>query len=147
VLLQFLLDPSAQLLQPTAEFVRAYANAKYHPRTAERVALASHVLVENAMNYGSVSGSVAYSLVESHTVVEICVSNDSSPGRISSLQGHLDRLKEDAEQVYLQEMGKSMSGSTGRVALGLARICHEAQMDLEFELDASRVTMRARCSR
>ncbi len=146
-LLQLILDPSAQLLQPLAEFVAAYAKARYNPRTAERVALASQELVDNAMSYGSVSTSVEYTLYESDRTVEVRVINHSSPGRVSALQAQLERLMAGgAEQVYLQEMTRSMTGSV-RVSLGLARVSHEGQMDIEFNLEGMRVTMCARCSR
>lgn len=146
-ILHLLLDPSAQLLQPMADFVGAYAVARYHPRTAERISLAAHELADNAMSYGSVSTDIHFSIIESRRTLEICVVNDSSPGRVSSLQAQLERLLADSEKVYSQEMGKSMTGTGGRVSLGLARVAHEAQMELEFELDGMRVTMRARCLR
>lgn len=146
-LLQFELDPSAQLLQPIAEFLSSYAKARYHPRTAERVALASQELVDNAMSFGSVSSDVQFVLLESRRTIEICVTNDSSPGRVSALQAQIERLQGGSEQVYQQEMAKSMSGAGGRVSLGLARVSHEAKMDLVFELLGMRVTMRARCNR
>lgn len=147
LLLQVRLETSPQLLQQVGDFVGAYAKYRFQPRTAERIALASYELIENAVSYGSVSGDVVYQLSENDRWMEISVANESSAGRLANLRTQLDRLRVDAEKVFLDEMGKSMTASGGRAAIGLARICHEGQMDLEFELEGSRVTMRARCAR
>jgi hypothetical protein len=114
---------------------------------AEKIALASYELIENAVSYGSVSGDVVYLLSETERYMEICVSNDASSGRVTNLRAHLERLRMDPEKAFLDEMSRSVTGVGGRAALGLARICHEGQLDLVFEMDGSRVTMRARCPR
>jgi len=129
------------------DFVGAYAKYRFQPRIAERIALASYELVENAVSYGSVSGDVVFSLLENDRFVEIQVTNDASAGRLTNLRTKLELLRADAEKVFQDEMGKSMTGSGGRAALGLARVCHEGQMDLECEVEGKRVTMRAKCAR
>jgi len=146
-LLQIRLETSPQLLQQVGDFVGAYSKYRFQPRTAERIALASYELVENAVSYGSVSGDVVYSLIETERSVEICVENDSSAGRVTNLRAQLERIRLDPEKAFLDEMGRSVSGAGGRANLGLARICHEGQMDIEFEVEGTRVTMRARCLR
>jgi hypothetical protein len=147
VLLQIRLETSPQLLQQVGDFVGAYSKYRFQPRTAERISLASYELVENAVSYGSVSGDVLFSLLETDRYMEISVSNDSSAGRLANLRAQLEKIRVDPEKAFLDEMGRSVTGAGGRANLGLARICHEGQMDLEFELDGSRVTMRARCPR
>ncbi|HMA95450.1 MAG TPA: hypothetical protein VKP30_22330, partial [Polyangiaceae bacterium] len=147
LLLEVRLETSPQLLQQMSDFVGAYSKYRFQPRTAERIALASYELVENAVSYGSVSGDVVFSLLESDHFVEIQVTNDASAGRLTNLRTKLELLRTDAEKVFQDEMGKSMTGSGGRAALGLARVCHEGQMDLEFEVEGNRVTMRAKCAR
>lgn len=147
LLLEVRLETSPQLLQQMSDFIGAYSKYRFQPRTAERIALASYELVENAVSYGSVSGDVLFSLLESDHFVEIQVTNDASAGRVTNLRAKLELLQADAEKVFLDEMGKSMSGSGARAALGLARVCHEGQMDLECEVEGNRVTMRAKCAR
>lgn len=147
LLLEVRLETSPQLLQQMSDFVGAYSKYRFQPRTAERIALASYELVENAVSYGSVSGDVLFSLLENDHCVEIQVTNDASAGRVTNLRAKLELLRADAEKVFLDEMGKSMTGSGGRAALGLARVCHEGQMDLECEVEGNRVTMRAKCAR
>lgn len=147
LLLQVRLETSPQLLQQVGDFVGSYSKYRFQPRIAERISLASYELIENAVSYGSVSGDVVYQLADTERWMEICVTNDSSAGRLANLRAQLERLRVDPEKVFQEEMAKSMSTAGGRAALGLARICHEGQMDLEFEVDGIRVSMRARCGR
>ncbi len=145
LLLQVRLETSPQILPQIGEFTTAYTRFRFHPRTAEKLALASYELIENAISYGSISGDVVYSLLEADRYIEVCVANDASPGRLTNLRTRIDRIRVDPEQAFQEEMSRSVSGAGARAALGLARICHEAQMDLELELDGNRVTIRARC--
>jgi two-component sensor histidine kinase len=147
LLLQVRLETSPQFLPQIGEFTTAYTRFRFQPRTAEKLALASYELIENAISYGSISGDVVYSLSESDRYVEVCVANDASPGRLSNLRTRIDRIRVDPQAAFQEEMSRSVSGAGARAALGLARICHEAQMDLELEVEGNRVTMRARCSK
>jgi hypothetical protein len=146
-LLQVRMEPSPQLLPQIGEFTAAYTRIRFHPRTAEKLALASYELIENAVSYGSISGDIVYSLVEADRYIEVCVANDASPGRLSNLRTRIDRIRVDPEQAFQDEMSRSVSGNGAKSALGLVRICHEAQMDLELDVNGNRVTMRARCAR
>ncbi|HEY5961212.1 MAG TPA: hypothetical protein VIV60_31865 [Polyangiaceae bacterium] len=147
LLLQVRIETSPQFLTQLGEFTTAYTRFRFHPRTAEKLALASNELIENAVSYGSVSGDVVYMLHESDHDIEVCVSNHAPPGRLSNLRTHIDRIRADPQRVFEDEMSRSVSGTGGRASLGLARICHEAQMDLELEVDGNRITMRARCTK
>jgi hypothetical protein len=146
LLLHIRLETSPQILQQVGEFITTYTKYRFQPRMAERLALASQELIENAVSYGSVSGDVICTLSEAERFIEVCVSNDTSPGRLANLRAQLERLRGDPEQVFLEEMGRSIAGTGARAALGLARICHEAQMDLELDVDGVRVSMHARCA-
>lgn len=147
VLLQVRLETSPQILPQIGEFTAAYTRLRFQPRTAEKLALASYELIENAISYGSITGDVVYSLLEADRFLEVCVANDASPGRLSNLRTRIDRIRINPEQAFQEEMSRSVSGTGARAALGLARICHEAQMDLELEVEGHRVTMRARCAK
>jgi hypothetical protein len=147
LLLHIRLETSPQFLPQLGEFTAGYTRFRFQPRTAEKLALASYELIENAISYGSISGDVVYTLHDADQYIEVCVANDSSPGRLSNLRTRLDRIRVDPEQAFQEEMSRSVTGSGGRAALGLARICHEAQMDLELEVEGNRVTLRARCAK
>jgi len=147
LLLQVRLETSPQILPQIGEFTAAYTRLRFQPRTAEKLALASYELIENAISYGSISGDVVYTLHESDRCIEVSVSNDASVGRLSNLRARIDKIRVDPEQAFQEEMSRSVSGTGARAALGLARICHEAQMDLELEVEGNRVTMRARCAK
>jgi hypothetical protein len=147
ILLQIRIETSPQLLPQIGDFVRAYTRARFQPRSAEKISLASYELIENAVSYGSVSGDVIFCLSETHRGTEICVTNNSSPGRIANLRSQLDRIRLNPEKAYQDEMSRSVTGAGGRATLGLARICHEGQLDLEFESEGMRVTMCAICGR
>jgi hypothetical protein len=147
ILFQVRLETSPQLLQGAVEFTSLYTKHRFPARMAERVALASHELIENAITYGSVSADVVYTLgvVEDH--IEIRVTNSSSLARLKNLRTHLERLRIDPEKVFREEMARSISGTGARAALGLARISYECQMDIGFEAEGSQVTLRAWCWR
>jgi hypothetical protein len=147
ILLEIRLETSPQFLEQVGAFVRAYTRARFEPRTAEKTTLASYELIENAVNYGSVSGDVVYTLAETHRGLEIGVVNASPIGRLANLRAQLERIRINPEKAYLDDIAHSVNSPGGRTALGLLRICYEGQMDLEFEAEGSNVTMRAICVR
>ncbi len=147
VLFQIRLETSPQLISQVGAFISSYAKYRFQPRTAEPIALASNELIENAVSYGSVSGDILFSLVESKRQIEVQVVNVTSAGRLSNLRAQLEKICVDPERVYQEEMGRSVAGTGGRAALGLARICFEGQMGLMFDVDGYNVTMCAWCPR
>lgn len=147
LLLQISLETSPQLLQQVTDFIGGYTKYRYQSRIAEKLTLASYELIENGVSYGSISGDVVYALYESDDDVVISVENDSSTGRLTSLRAQLERIRLDPEKAFLDELARSVTGSGIRANLGLARICHEGQMDLEFNVEGTRVSMCARCPR
>jgi hypothetical protein len=146
-LIQIRLDPGSHLLEATRSYLNSYMLTRFHSRTAEKVALASHELIENALNFGSVTSEILYSLTQTPELIEIRVSNSASSSRQQLLHGRMEKLVADAEKAYLEEMSRSVSGGLPRAQLGLARICHEAQMSLEAVIEGGRITMIARCQR
>jgi hypothetical protein len=145
ILFQVRFETSPQLLPQLGEFTAAYTRLRFHPRTAEKLALASYELIENGISYGSISADVIYTLCETERYIEVCVTNDASAGRLLNLRARIERIRVDPELAFQEEMTRSLTNSGVRATLGLARICHEGQMDLELEVEGSRVTMRARC--
>ncbi len=131
------------------QFVEAYARSRFPRQMAERLALASNELLENALSYSLLSKEVTYEMALSGERIEIIVTNHSVPARIDLLQQQLERLNENPEQVYKDELEKSMTQRGGRGMLGLVRASHEAQMAIELRLggDGTEVTVVASCRR
>jgi hypothetical protein len=64
------------------------------------------------------------------------------------LNAQLRRLESAPEQVYSSELERSMGPGSGRRSmLGLARIRHEAEMQIDIDVEDNEVTVRARCKR
>jgi hypothetical protein len=128
-------------------FVAGYAKAVFTLATADRVILASHEMLENALRYSLMMKEVAYELRITTNEVRVSVQNATISSRIEMLRAHLLRIQEDAERTYTTELERSMSGSGRRAMLGLVRICHEGRMVLKASVDGSNVTVVASCRR
>jgi len=128
-------------------FVSGYAKAVFRLTTAERVILASHELLENALRYSLMSRVITYTLGVTNLEVRVSVRNSTISSRIEMLRAQLARIRESAERTYGAELERSMSSSGRRAMLGLVRISHEADMELRADIDASAVTVIASCRR
>ena len=66
------------------------------------------------------------------------------PGRRAEhRRHHIERLQANAEALYLEELRRSAGGAV-RAMLGLARVRHEAECQLELVRQESHVTVTAR---
>ena len=128
-------------------FVTEYGGQRFAPTVAERIALASNELIENAIRYGSVAQEVGYTLELHPDYVEVAVTNKTVAARLEMLNEHVRRLERNAENVYAAEIGRSLGTSARRSMLGLARIRHEGGMSLHVSANGTEVTVRARCPR
>jgi hypothetical protein len=137
---------SQDALEYTHAFVAAYCRQRFRAATAEGLAVAAHELLENALNYGSVSGSVVFEIIERLGSAAVRVSNDTIPARLEMLRAHIEKLAVNPEAVMLEEMKRSMAMSRTRPMLGLARVVQEAGLALELYVTNSRVTVVARAS-
>jgi len=128
-------------------FINAYAKGRFSNSQAERIALASNELLDNALRYGSLAREFSYRLDIGSARVSVCVQNTTVLARIEMLTAQLRRLESSPELVYASELERSTHGGGRRSMLGLARIRHEAEMKLELTLDGLDVTMCAHCKR
>lgn len=135
---------SQDALEYTHAFVAAYCRQRFRVATAEALAVAAHELLENALNYGSVSGQVLFEIVERLGSAAVRVTNDTIPARLEMLRTHIEKLAVNPEAVMLEEMKRSMGMSRTRPMLGLARVVQEAGLGLELYVATSRVTVLAR---
>jgi hypothetical protein len=134
-------------LEEFLRFVSTYAKRRFSGNLAERVALATNELLDNAVRYGSLAREFSYQLVADRGAISVYVHNTTVLTRIEMLSSHLKRLEGSAEQVYASELERSASGGGRRSMLGLARVRHEAEMKLELAIDGLDITMRAHCPR
>jgi hypothetical protein len=145
-LIQVTWDASPEL-EEFLRFIGAYAKSRFSNSLAERLALASAELLDNALRYGSVARAFCYSLDIRDGRIGVEVQNTTVPMRIEMLTTQLRRLEKSPEKVYAYELERSMVAGARRSMLGLARIRHEAAMELEMSLDGLDVTVRAHCPR
>ncbi len=145
--LRLRLPPGLPVLEDALRFITAYVKRRYVQRVAEQVGLAAYELLGNALDYGRVGHDVTLELRASAIDITVLVGNEAINERIDMLARHLDRLRNDAAATYEQEMTKSLTGHGARAMLGLARVSHEAGMELGFAADGSRVQMTATCRR
>jgi hypothetical protein len=128
-------------------FVTEYGRQRFPPSVAERIALASNELLENAARFGSLASEVAYALELHADYLEVVVTNTTVGPRVDMLSEHVRRLERDAEGVYSSELGRSLGNGGRRSMLGLARIRYEGGMTLALGVSGNQVTVRARCTR
>lgn len=133
--------------EPFRSFVSAYTKGRFSASLAERLTLASTELLDNAVRYGSLARDLSYRLELEERQVSVCVHNTTVRTRIDMLTTQLRRLETTPEAVYASEMERSMTAGGRRSMLGLARIRHEAEMQIEVTINDNDVTVRARCAR
>jgi hypothetical protein len=128
----------------THGFIAVYLRQRFLPTIAEPLTLAAYELLDNALSYGSVSENVRLEIIENSSMVGVRVTNASIPARIDMLVAHIERLRISDEPVFIDELRRALSGGHARAMLGLARITHEAGLDLQLYVEDQRVTVVAR---
>jgi hypothetical protein len=145
-LIQVIWDASPDL-EEFLRFIRAYAKGRFSSNLAERIALASNELLDNAVRYGSLARDFSYRLDLDSSLVKVRVHNTTVMARIEMLTSQVRRLASSPEQVYASELERSTSTGGRRSMLGLARIRHEAEMQLDLNLEGLDVSVCASCAR
>jgi len=138
-------NSGAEMLDYTHQFFTAYSEGHFRPHTAQKVTVAAFELLENGLKFGTMEEKVVIELVHGNSWIVVRVSNSSIPARISMLNDHLEKLRTNAEATYVEEMRKSMSGTGQRAMLGLARVAHEARLELQSQVEGNRVMVEAYC--
>jgi len=146
-LLRVICTAGSGALEYTHAFVTAYTADHLRGAVAQRLSLGTYELLSNALNFGSVSSDIVIELIESDSMVGVRVSNDAIAARISMLTEHLLKLKTNAEQTFLEELRRSVTGGIPRPMLGLARVSHEAGLTLDLQVNERRVSVTAQCRR
>ncbi|HEY1537189.1 MAG TPA: hypothetical protein VGF76_24380 [Polyangiaceae bacterium] len=134
-------------LEYTHAFISAYAADHLRGGVAQRLSVGAYELLSNALNFGSVSSDIALELIEADALVGVRVSNEAIQARISMLSEHLLKLRTNAEQTFMEELRRSVTGGIPRPMLGLARVAHEVGLTLELQVQDRRVSVTAQCRR
>ena len=134
-------------LEYTHAFINAYTADHLRGAVAQRLSVGAYELLSNALNFGSISSDIVIELIESDSMVGVRVSNDAIAARISMLTEHLLKLKTNAEQTFLEELRRSVTGGIPRPMLGLARVSHEVGLTLDLQVNERRISVTAQCRR
>jgi len=146
-LLRVICTAGSGALEYTHAFVTAYTADHLRGAVAQRLSVGAYELLSNALNFGSVSSDIVIELIESESFVGVRVANDAIAARISMLTEHLLKLKTNAEQTFLEELRRSVTGGIPRPMLGLARVSHEVGLTLDLQVQDRRVSVTAQCRR
>ena len=146
-LLRICCEPGSDILHDLEAFTSAYLKQRFRPSVAQSVGTASYELCSNAISYSSVSTDVTFEIWTSPSAIEVEVQNDAVSARLNVLRQISQRVLDNPEEAYLEEMRRSMAGKMPRAMLGLARVVHEAAMELSVQVDERHVKVTARCPR
>ena len=142
-MLQFTCQPGTDVLEVAHQFIEALAGASFRAGLAARLTIASYELLANALAYGSLGRDVQFELVDLGDSVAVRVSNEAVGARLDLLVERVGRLQRDPQAVFLEEMRRYATQGIQRAMLGLARVRHEAAMNLDCQRSGSRVTVSA----
>ena len=137
--------PNFRLVSTVRKFTEEFYQRMLDDRTtSERIALATHELLENAIAYASDDETgVRVELSEDELVVKTW--NRTSPERLATLTAMIDELNraEDPDAYYQTLMTKTAHREEGS-GLGLARVRAEAEMAISYEVTTDMVCVAAR---
>jgi hypothetical protein len=137
--------PSFKLISTVRRFSEAFYEQTLDNREmSERVGLATHELLENAVAYAT-DGETSVRVEVNPEYIAVMTWNRASPARLAELKKMIDALNaaEDPDHHYQAMMQKTAHRTDGS-GLGLARIRAEAGMTITYELTADRVCIQAR---
>lgn len=146
-LLRVVCTAGSGALEYTHAFVTAYTADHLRGAVAQRLSVGAYELLANALNFGSVSSDIVIELIESDAMVGVRVTNDAIAARVSMLSEHLLKLETNAEQTFLEELRRSVTGGIPRPMLGLARVTHEVGLTLDLQVQERKVAVTAQCRR
>jgi hypothetical protein len=111
---------------------------------SDRVALATHELLENAAKYARSQDTVVRCAVGlSNDAVRVRVQNQADPRHLAVLRAEMATVLEgDPLEVYIQKMQRSVTQDHSQ--LGLARIRFETGAELSLEVEDESVTIEAK---
>jgi hypothetical protein len=137
--------PSIKLISTVRRFTEQFYEQTLDDRDmSERVALATHELLENAVAY-SVDSEASVRVEIAADYIVVTTWNRAKPDRLAELKAMIETINaaHDADGHYQAMMRKAAYRTDGS-GLGLARIRAEAGMSITCTLEADRVCIAAR---
>jgi hypothetical protein len=144
-LVRVLCSPGSDSLEGTHQFLSGYTKGRFRTQIAQRLSVAVYELLANALNYSSMAEEVSVELMDLPDYAAIRVMNETIAPRISMLSEHIAKIRVNAEATLIEEMRRSVAGGPVKPMLGLARVVHEASMQLDVAVQGRRVTLTASC--
>ena len=141
------LEPAGDTLPNFHDFLLGLLKRRVRPATAQNVATAATELLDNAMAYATMASDIVLEISMDTLHMYIEVSNDTVASRVRVLREQVERLQAAPEETYMEEMRRSMAPRGPRSMMGLARVRHEAQMELSLRVSGDRVHLEARAPR
>jgi hypothetical protein len=109
--------------------------------------MAAHELAENITKYSSgprVSLELALEEQGSAYVMRICARNEASPERLRDVESRLLALKSASDPLqHYDDLISSTAALDGVSGLGLARLCAEGGLEIDYKIEGSELTIIA----
>jgi hypothetical protein len=138
-----------QALEDMQEVTSRIIRRRFTGDLADRGRFAAQELLENAVRYAIAGGEITVDVRESALGLELRVTNDAVASRMALLRKRIVEVSTGEPAVpYERALRRLIVGPTDPSAaaagLGLLRVRHEADAQLELQTDHRRVTVIAR---
>lgn len=136
-----------RVVEAFQKFLSAFAPGRFSARVSDKICVASHELLEDAVNFCSINTDIEYALhhLPDAQRVEVHVSHELAPARLQLLLRKISETEEKLPlRAYEEALRSASAGSVYYGTLGLARIRYEAEMSLEAVAAGNRVTIIAK---
>jgi anti-sigma regulatory factor (Ser/Thr protein kinase) len=136
--------PNIKLVSTVRRFTgEFYRRVLVDQELASRLALATHEMLENAVAYAD-DEETAIRIEVDGDMLSVRTWNRATPERLAAIKASIDRVMAASDpDLYYQEMMSVAARRNDGSGLGLARVRHEAEMNLSYEIDNDRACIRA----
>jgi anti-sigma regulatory factor (Ser/Thr protein kinase) len=136
--------PNIKLVSTVRRFTgEFYRRVLVDQELASRLALATHEMLENAVAYAD-DEETAIRIEVDGDMLSVRTWNRATPERLASMKASIDRVMAASDpDLYYQEMMSVAARRNDGSGLGLARVRHEAEMNLSYEIDNDRACIRS----
>jgi hypothetical protein len=144
-------SPCGRLVSKVRRFVEEfYAEVFADADVSERVAIATHELLENGARYsvdGQANLRIKVTSGPEAVTISIVTCNRASSENIATLRAALDELAQEPDaRAHYQTLMRRSAKRTDGSGLGLGRIRAEGDMKLQYSIQDDIVTLRAEAS-